>query len=51
MKTNLSLEPKHVNTIMIETGLQLDHVMEILISLELNLYVKQIIKNYYVILL
>lgn len=46
----LSLEPKHINSIMIETGLNINQLMEILISLELNNFIKQTVKNYYTIL-
>lgn len=46
---NLSYNPKHVNELIIDTGFSLNVVMECLISLELKGYIKQIMKNFYIV--
>lgn len=45
---NLSLEPKHVNQISMETGLTFQELMGSLLFLEKEHYIKEISKNYYV---
>ncbi|MBH1941977.1 DNA-protecting protein DprA [Mobilitalea sibirica] len=44
----LSLEPKHIEEIALETNLPLDALMEQLVLLELQGFVRQAMKNYYV---
>ena len=46
---NLSYNPKHINGIMIDTKFSLGEVMECLISLELKGYIKQTMKNFYIV--
>lgn len=46
---NLSYNPKHVNEIVIDTKISLNEVMECLISLELKGYIKQTMKNFYIV--
>lgn len=46
----LSFEPKHIEDVIKDTQLELKEVIEILLELELSDYIKQITKNYYVIL-
>ena len=45
---NLSLEPKHVNQISMETGLAFQELIGSLLFLEKEHYIKEISKNYYV---
>ncbi|BCN31542.1 DNA-processing protein DprA [Anaeromicropila herbilytica] len=44
---NLSLEPKHLNEIIDETKLDINIVVDTLLSLELKSYVKEVTRNYY----
>ncbi len=46
--SGLSLEPKHIHTIMEEVDMSLADTMEILLSLEMRGYVKKVDRNYYV---
>lgn len=46
---NLSYNPKHVNELTIDTRFSLSEVMECLISLELKGYIKQTMKNFYIV--
>ncbi len=46
--SDLSLKPKHIQTIMEETDMSLAELMEILLSLEMRGYVKKVDRNYYV---
>lgn len=46
---NLSYNPKHVNEIVVDTNLNLNETMESLISLELKGYIKQTMKNFYIV--
>lgn len=45
---SLSLEPKHIEEIILETKLSRNLIIDILLTLELKNYVKEIMKNYYV---
>lgn len=45
----VSLMPKHINEIIGETRLQMTEVIEVLITLEQKGYIKQVVKNYYVV--
>lgn len=45
----LSLEPRHINDILRETNLTVSEGINILFRLELNGYIKQIVKDYYII--
>lgn len=47
----LSLEPKHFEEIMYASKLSIHEVMQVLLNLELKNYIKQVAKNYYVILI
>ena len=44
----LDLFPKGTNQLMKETGLSVTELMERLITLELNGYVKEVSRNYYI---
>lgn len=46
---NLSYNPKHINEIMMDTKFSLSEVMDCLISLELKGYIKQTMKNFYIV--
>ncbi len=46
---NLSYNPKHVNELIMDTKFSLIEVMDSLVSLELKGYIKQTMKNYYII--
>ena len=46
--SDLSLEPKHIHTIMEETGIAWADIVEILLSLEMRGYVKKVDRNYYI---
>ena len=46
---SLSLEPMHIEMIAIRSGLSLDCLMEQLLLLEMQGWVKQMVKNYYII--
>lgn len=45
---NLSYNPKHINEIIVDTKLSLSEIMECLVSLELKGYIRQNMKNFYV---
>ena len=45
---NLSLEPRHIEEISMDTNLPIDQLMEQLFDLELRGYARQTMKNYYV---
>lgn len=45
---SLSLEPKHLEDIIHETGLGLNKVIEILLALQFKNIVKEVVKNYYI---
>lgn len=47
--SGLSLEPKYIDLIIKETNLPVQEVLSILFGLELKQYIKQIVKNYYII--
>lgn len=44
----VSLKPKYIDAIIKETNLPVSEVLSILFRLELNNYIKQIVKNYYI---
>lgn len=44
----LSLEPKHIDQIMLETNMVMTQVIELLLKMELDGYVRQPMKNYYI---
>lgn len=46
---NLSYNPKHINELIIDTKFSLSEVMECLVSLELKGYIKQTMKNFYIV--
>lgn len=46
---NLSYNPKHMNELIIDTKFSLSEVMECLVSLELKGYIKQTMKNFYIV--
>ena len=48
MYANLSLEPRHIEEISMDTNLPIDQLMEQLFDLELRGYARQTMKNYYV---
>ena len=45
---NLSYNPKHINELIIDTNYSLNEIMECLVSLELKGYIRQTMKNYYI---
>lgn len=45
----ISLHPKHINELLKETGLDMQNLLSALLSLELNGYIKENTKNYYVV--
>lgn len=45
----IGFEPKHINTIQEETGIEMEKLLSLLLSLELKGYIKENTKNYYVI--
>lgn len=47
--SGLSLEPKYIDQIIKETNLPVQEVISILFGLELKQFIKQIVKNYYII--
>jgi len=46
---NLSFIPKHLNEILGETNMELCELMESLVALEIKGYIKQTMKNYYIV--
>lgn len=45
---NLSYNPKHINELIIDTEYTLNEIMDCLVSLELKGYIRQTVKNYYI---
>lgn len=46
---NLSYNPKHIDELMLDTKFSLSEIMESLVSLELKGYIKQTMKNFYIV--
>ncbi len=46
---SLCLEPKHIEEIALQTGMTIDVLVEQLLALELKGYIKQIMRNYYIV--
>lgn len=46
---NLSYNPKHIDELILDTKLSLSEIMESLVSLELKGYIKQTMKNFYIV--
>ncbi|SES62614.1 DNA-processing protein DprA [[Clostridium] polysaccharolyticum] len=46
---NLSYNPKHINELIVDTKFCLSELMEILVALELKGYIRQAMKNFYIV--
>lgn len=44
----VGLYPKNVENLVLETGLEIRKLMSVLVSLELQGYIKEVSKNYYI---
>ena len=48
MYARLGLEPKHIDSIAIETGMPVEYIMRIVLNLELRHIIRKTANNYYV---